>query len=183
MNASAPTKNRGGSSRPATRGWKTSTLLAAALPVCLGLLPLQAEAAPDEVGGQAGNADQFLPFNMWTPLRSVQVVNGANQQRWCIATCSADVRRPGGLFQSTLFTITLNAPPPALDGPCERTVQFHGDTDVGIKEVTTTCGPFLTPPTTSFMRCWANPVMGIAQTALDSSMTVTCTDTRTEFVP
>jgi len=189
-------KNRRGSSRPAAKGLTTSWLLATALPVCLGLVPLQAEATADEVGGNGTIADQFVTSNVvWTGLRSELVINPDNAFRWCIATCSADALNPVpvGTHQYR-FRVSLNGAPAAVNSPYERTLQFLNQLvfvpavpplfvpvrDNSTKEITTTGGAFLTPPGQNSIKCEAMKFLAATPdlTVDDASLTVACTDTR-----
>lgn len=192
-------KNRRGSSRPAAKGLTTSWLLATALPVCLGLVPLQAEATADEVGGNSNTAPPLVISDaFWTVLTNVTVFNPDNQKRFCTAVCSADPLNPpqnGGTFQYR-FRVSLNGQPAAVNNSVERTFEFANEFEVdtvgfpalpilrlvrdnSIKEITTTGGPFLTQPGLSTIKCEARKFLAATPTLTvdDVSLTVTCTDT------
>ena len=150
-------------------------LVVAALPVWLGLTPVQALAV-DAVGGNSTNGDVNMPQNVWTTLRSVLVVNPANTTRYCMVVGSADVRRPdaNGIY---LFTLTDNDPNPLTNDGDERTVEFFG-ADNRVKEVTTTQA-FVTGPGNHLIRWLGAPTTvpaSPATVALDSSLSMVCTD-------
>lgn len=189
MNALTPMKNRRGSNRPAAGGSTTSWLLATALPVCLGLIPLQAEAVLDEVGGNGTIVNQVVNTDAaWITLRSVLVFSPTTNARRCIATGSSDAFNPGinpGGFGANLyrFRVSLNGLPVGVDGPFERTLQFLNQTvpivrDNTIKEITSTGGVFVPPAGFSTIRWEARKFVGALNlTVDDSSLTVVCTDT------
>jgi len=184
-------KNRRGSSRPAAKGLTTSWLLATALPVCFGLVPLQAEATADEVGGDGTTTPNPVVTSntVWTVLES-QSVSNPNNYRYCTATCSADGLNPGSFGSNQYrFRVSLNGQPLSVNGAYERTLGFQ-NTNLAlappmfyiadsIREITTTGGPFTTPIGTSFIKCEARKFLAATPnlTVDDVSLTVTCTDT------
>jgi hypothetical protein len=160
-------------------------LVVAALPVCLGLTPLQA-LAQDAVGGNSTNGNVIMPPGGWTTLRTVVFVNPANKTRYCMAVGSADIRHPDAGSGTYLFTLTDSFPQPPTNDGDERTVQF-GDQAAGgvivrdnlIKEVTTTQA-FVTAPGVHTIYWLGAPTTvpaSPATSALDSSLSVVCTDT------
>ena len=156
-------------------------LVVAALPVWLGLTPIQA-LAQDAVGGSSTNGNVNMPPNMWTTLRTVTFDNG-NTTRYCMVVGSADIQHPAGNGVTTyLFTLTDNDPQPPLNDGDERTVEFRDQPAGGvivqdnrIKEVTTT-EAFPTGPGVHVMYWLGRPAPGSPATLeLDSSQTVVCT--------
>lgn len=177
MNSVAPMKNRS----PWTK------LMAATLPVCFGLVPLQAEAVLDEVGGNGTIVNQVVPSAAaWTVLRSVLVFSPTTNARRCIATGSSDAFNPGLLGSHFYrFRVSLNGLPIGVDGPFERTLEFLNQVatvpvrDNRIKEITSTGGVFVPPAGFSTIRWEARKFLAATPALLvdDSSLTVVCTDT------
>lgn len=155
-------------------------LVVAALPVWLGLTPLQALAA---VSGSSTNGDVSMPPGAWTTLRSVAFVNPVNTTRYCMVVGSADIQHHAGNGVATyLFTLTDNDPQPPTNDGDERTVEFRDQPAGGVivrdnrvKEVTTT-ESFVTGPGAHVISWLGAPAPGSPATlALDSSLSLVCT--------
>jgi hypothetical protein len=172
--------------------------LAAVLPLCATLMSSPVSAV-DAVGGSANNG--ATPVNAvvncaapgnWTVLERVRFQNPT--RRYCIATGSADARRPTTVNGESFYYFTVsNASNPRCDQGQERTLTFRnqgGILDNSVKEITTTGGwmsqananpgHFTVPAgnrTIYFLARKANaatPNLGVD----DASLTVTCTDNR-----
>lgn len=172
--------------RAARRSRVTQTLLAAALPVWLALVPVSAMAL-DATGGNETGVNQLVNTEgpaAWVTLRSQQI-NVTNGPRYCIATGSSDAFNPGtaGLHLYR-FTLSLAAAAAPIDSGQERTLEFSniaGVPDSRIKEITSTWFFVLPPqPGVYFIRWRATKVAAAMPnlTVADSSLSVACTDVR-----
>jgi hypothetical protein len=161
-------------------------LVIAALPVCLGLIPLQALAQfvnPPNTTRYCMAVGVVMPPNVWTTLRTVMDAIGGNSTN----ADSADIRHPDNGSGTYLFTLTDTVPQPPTNDGDERTVQF-GDQPAGgvivrdnlVKEVTTTQA-FVTGPGVHTIYWLGAPTTvpaSPATLALDRSLSVVCTDKR-----
>ncbi len=171
---------------PATRRSRVSkTLLAAALPVWLALVPVSAMAV-NAAGGSDTTVDQVVNTvgpGAWVTLRSQQI-NATSGPRYCIATGSSDAVNPGTLLaEQYRFTLSLAAGADPINSGRERTLEFLNTAttaDNRMKEITSTWFFTLPPQTTAayFLRWRATKLAAATAnlTVADSSLSVVCTD-------
>lgn len=162
-------------------------MLVSMLPICLGLLPLQAEAV-SAVGGNSTTANVVVnSAAAWTTLRTMFFNNPANTTRYCVATGSSDGLNPGVFGAHRYrFTLSLDNLAPPLNTGFERTLEFLNQAvggvqlpDNRIKEITSTGGVFVTGGGFHAIRWQARKAGGAANmTVTDSSLSVVCTDSQ-----
>lgn len=113
-----------------------TTMFTAAAVCLLGSLSASADFG---VGGDETNNDRLVPSAaVWTVLVA-EPIQIANQATHCVATGSADAQNPQlGADNGYRFTLSVDNMQPAVDGPCERTVEFDNG-GIRVKEVSTTC--------------------------------------------
>lgn len=110
---------------------KTNSVLIAFVSL-LSVIPVQVQAANDEVSGSGTITDVLISDNiLWTTLRSVtHTVNGGTGTNDCMVVASADVTNPGASSEKQyLFTITRNnngngSPALGENGTSTRTLGF-----------------------------------------------------------
>ncbi|MFH0344100.1 MAG: hypothetical protein ACHBNF_18705 [Chromatiales bacterium] len=189
MNTVLHTKPRNPPVEGAVAARSVAKLAAAALPLWLGLVPLQAHAV-DAAGGNSTNNSVFFT-NAWTTLRSVSFTNPPGNTRRCAATGSADAQNPFIISQGGralyVFTLSLDNLNPAIGNGEERTVVFiqspipslgHSDPDADRKEVTSTAF-FVAGPGTHTIRWQARRILpfSFSNAAVnDASISVVCTN-------
>ncbi len=153
------------------------------LPVWLALISFKASA--EGVEGSRTTANIVVTnAAAWTTLSSSTVVIPAGQTWHCIATGSADGLNPANVNSfdhQYRFTLSIDSVNPAVDGACERTLEFDnniGVDDVSFEDVNSTC-PFKNiGPGAHTIRWQARKVAATDSnlTVLDNSHTVVCSN-------
>lgn len=145
----------------------STLLMAAALPAM----------AVNGVGGDETRLNEAVVGTPWRVL--VHERFQTNVTTNCVATGSLDAINPNvGDNSQYMFTLTLDALTPPIDGACERTVEFdaHGNDAQRIEEVSSTCIFRNVPPGIHRINWLARAATAAtpSMTVADSSMTFVC---------
>ena len=152
-----------------------------ALPACLAMISFEASA--EGVEGAKTTANIIVQnAASWTTLSSSVVVIPGGQTWHCIATGSADGSNPApanSFDHQYRFTLSVDSANPAVDGACERTLEFDnniGVDDLSFASVNSTC-PFKNIGSGTHVFRWQARKINASNldlTVLDNSHTVMC---------
>jgi hypothetical protein len=150
--------------------------------IAIPLLMMLPHSATARVNGAQSNVDVTVKSSAaWTVLSS-KSFNTPNSQGACTLVGSADANNPNNKTVNNLyrFTLSLDNPNPALDGGCERALEFGdnaNNNDEGVKQIASTCN-FLSVAKGVHRYYWlARKATNASNlTVTDNSMTISCTD-------